>query len=185
MLDDIIADAEDRMGKAIDALKSDLMSIRTGRASPGLVDKLMVEYYGTPTPLLQLATISAPDAKLLTIRPFSPTDISDIERAIIASDLGITPSNDGAQIRLVIPDLTEERRRDLTKQVSKRAEEARVSIRNIRRDAISDLRDMEKESMISEDELHRGQDKVQEKTDECVKQVDEVARGKEEEIMTI
>ena len=138
-----------------------------------------------PTPLQQLASISVPEAQTLVIRPYSPADIAAIEKAIAKSDLGLTPNNDGQQIRLVIPALTEERRRDLTKLVSKRAEEARVAIRNIRRDAIHDLRDMEKESMISEDDLHRAQDRVQEKTNDYVKLVDEIAREKDEEIMTL
>lgn len=185
MLEETIQDASQRMGKAIDALQSDLMGIRTGRASPSLVDKLMVEYYGTPTPLQQIASVSAPEAQLLVIRPFAPNDIPDIEKAIIGSDLGITPSNDGQQIRLGIPPLTEERRRELTKQVSRRAEDARVSVRNIRRDAISDLRELEKEGMITEDDLRYGQDKVQETTDAHIKQVEEVAKSKDEEIMTI
>lgn len=185
MLDETIKDATQRMTKTIEALQTDLLSIRTGRASPALVDKLMVEYYGTPTPLQQIASISAPEAQLLVIRPFAPNDIPDIEKAIIGSDLGITPNNDGQQIRLGIPPLTEERRRDLTKQVSKRAEEARVSVRNIRRDAISDLREMEKEGIITEDDLRLGQEKVQATTDDHIKQVEDVAKNKDEEIMTL
>lgn len=185
MLEETISDATQSMGKAIEALQNDLMAIRTGRASPTLVDKMMVDYYGTPTPLQQIASISAPEAQLLVIRPFAPNDIPDIEKAIVASDLGITPSNDGQQIRLGIPPLTEERRRELTKQVSKRAEEARISLRNVRRDAISDLREMEKEAMITEDDLRYGQDKLQEITDSHGKKVEEVAKSKDEEIMTI
>lgn len=185
MLDEIIEDAKERMDKAVDALQNDLTSIRTGRASPGLVDRLLVDYFGTPTPLQQLASVSVPEAQQILIRPFSPTDIATIEKAILTSDLGLNPSNDGKQIRLIIPPLTEERRRELTKQVGQRAEEARVSVRNIRRDAISDLRDLEKESMISKDELHDGQEKVQKITDEAIKSVDNVAHAKEEEVMTI
>lgn len=185
MIEDVIADTSSRMSKAIDALRTDYLSIRTGRASPALVDRLMVEYYGTPTPLQQLASITAPEAQLLVIRPYAANDIPAIEKAIAHSDLGLTPNNDGQQIRLVIPALTEERRRDLTKMVSKRAEEARVAVRNIRRDAISDLREMEKESMISEDDSHRGQERVQEKTDQHIKLVDEVTKEKEKEIMTL
>lgn len=185
MLNDIIADLQERMTKTIDALENDLQAIRTGRASPSLVDKLMVDYYGTPTPLQQIASVSAPEAQLVAIRPFAPNDIPDIEKAIIASDIGITPSNDGQQIRLVIPPLTEERRRDLVKQVSKRAEDARISVRNLRRDANSDLKEMEKENLLTEDDLRLGQDKVQEQTDDFIKQVDSVTKAKEEEIMTI
>lgn len=185
MINDILANAKDRMEKTIEALQHDLMAIRTGRASPALVERLMVEYYSVPTPLQQLASISVPEAQTLLIRPFSPSDIGAIEKAIAKSDIGLTPNNDGQQIRLAIPALTEERRRDLTKQVSRRAEEARVAVRNIRRDEINDLREMERESMISEDDLHRGQDRVQEITDEYIKRVDEIAREKDEEIMTI
>lgn len=185
MINDILANAKDRMEKAIEALHHDLMAIRTGRASPALVERLMVEYYNVPTPLQQLATISVPEAQTLLIRPFSPSDIGAIERAIAKSDIGLTPNNDGQQIRLGIPPLTEERRRDLTKQVARRAEEARVAVRNIRRDEINDLREMERESMISEDDLHRGQERIQEITDEYIKRVDEIAREKDEEIMTI
>lgn len=185
MINEIIAEAESRMGKAIEALQSDFTAIRTGRASPSLVERLTVDYYGTPTPLQQLASISAPEAQMLVIRPYSPSDIADIEKAILGSDLGLTPNNDGQQIRLVIPALTEERRRDLTRVVNKRAEDARVAVRNIRRDANNDLRDMQKESMISEDEYHRGQEEIQAKTNEYIKQIDAVAREKEAEIMTL
>jgi ribosome recycling factor len=185
MIEEVLADADERMGKTIEALRADLLTVRTGRASPALVERIPVDYFNVPTPLQQLASISVPEAQTLIIRPYSPADIAAIEKAIAKSDLGLTPNNDGQQIRLVIPALTEERRRELTKLVSKRAEEARVAIRNIRRDAIHDLRDMEKESMISEDDLHRAQDRVQDKTNEYVKLVDEIARDKDEEIMTI
>ncbi|MCB0114151.1 MAG: ribosome recycling factor [Caldilineaceae bacterium] len=185
MIKEVLSDTEDRMSKAMDALHHDLMKIRTGRASPALVDELTIDYYGMPTPLQQLAAISVPEAQQLLIRPYSTQDIAAIERAIATSDLGLTPNNDGKQIRLNIPSLTEERRRDLVKMVSRRAEEARVSVRNIRRDAINDLRSFEKESMISEDELHHGQELVQEKTDAYVKRVDEIVKEKEAEIMTI
>lgn len=185
MINDILANASDRMEKTIEALRTDLMSIRTGRASPALVERLMVDYYNVPTPLQQLASVSVPEAQTLLIRPYSPSDIGAIEKAIAKSDIGLTPNNDGQQIRLSIPPLTEERRRELTKQVSRRAEEARVAVRNIRRDEIHDLREMERESMISEDELHRGQERVQEITDDFIKRVDEIAREKDEEIMTI
>lgn len=185
MIEEVIADANDRMDKAIDALRTDLRAVRTGRASPALVERLMVDYYGMPTQLQQLSVISVPEAQLIVIRPYSPADIGLISKAIAKSDLGLTPNNDGQQIRLVVPSLTEERRRDLTKHVSKRAEEARVAVRNVRRDAIHDLREMEKESMISEDDLHRGQERIQHKTDDYIKHVDEIARDKEVEIMTV
>ncbi len=185
MINDVLADAVERMDKAVEALRSDLRSIRTGRASPALLDRIMVDYYNVPTPLQQLATISVPEAQTILIRPYSQSDLSAIERAIAKSDLGLNPNNDGQQIRLMIPPLTEERRRELTKTVSRRAEEARVAVRNIRRDAIHDLRELQKESMISEDELHRGQERIQQKTDEFVKLVDEIAHEKDQEIMTI
>ena len=145
----------------------------------------MVEYYGTPTPLQQLATITVPEAQMISIRPYSASDIPAIEKAIAKSDLNLNPNNDGQQIRIIIPSLNEERRRELNKLVSKRGEEARVAVRNVRRDAISDLREFEKESMISEDDSRRGQERVQEKTDAYIKQVDEVVREKEAEIMTV
>jgi ribosome recycling factor len=185
MVNEVIADAVERMEKAAESLRSELRSIRTGRASPALLDRIMVDYYGMPTPLQQVASVSVPEAQILMIRPYSPSDLAAIEKAITKSDLGLTPNNDGQQIRLMIPALTEERRRELTKTVSRRAEESRVAVRNIRRDAIHDLREMEKESMISEDELHRGQERVQEKTDEFVKLVDEIAHEKDQEIMRL
>ena len=185
MINEVLAETHERMEKTIDSLRTDLTSIRTGRASPALVERISVEYFGMPTPLQQLATISVPEPQQLVIRPFSKGDIPAIERAISKSDLKLTPNNDGQQIRLIIPPLTEERRRELTKIVSKRGEEARVAVRNIRRDAIHDLREMEKESMISEDDLHRGEERVQEKTDAFIKQVDEIVREKDAEIMTV
>jgi len=185
MINDIMADASDRMDKSIESLQSDLMTIRTGRASPTLVERLMVDYYGVPTPLQQIAAISVPEAQQLAIRPYTPTDIPAIEKAIAVSDIGLTPNSDGQQVRLNIPALTEERRRELGKQVSQRAEDARISVRNIRRDAINDLREMEKESMISEDDLHQGQDKVQDQTNEYIKQIDDITKEKEQEIMTL
>ena len=185
MINEVMADAIERMEKALESLRADLRSIRTGRASPALLERLHVDYYGMPTPLLQVANVTVPEPQILMIRPYSPSDLSAIEKAITKSDLGLTPNNDGQQIRLVIPSLTEERRRDLTKTVSRRAEEARVAVRNIRRDAIHDLREMEKESMISEDDLKRGQDRIQAKTDEYIKHVDDTAREKDEEIMKI
>lgn len=185
MIEDVLKDAKERMDKALEVLRQDLRTIRTGRASPALVERIMVDYYGVPTPLMQIAAISVPEAQMLLIRPYSPTDLQAIERAIAASDLGLTPNNDGQQIRLVFPALTEERRRELVKVVAKRAEEARVAIRNIRRDAIHDLRTFQKEGLISEDEMHRAIDRIQKMTDEHIKKVDEIAKEKEQEIMTI
>jgi ribosome recycling factor len=185
MIKEVMDDAHERMEKTIESLRQDLMTIRTGRASPALVEHLTIEYYGMPTPLLQLATISVPEAQQIVIRPYARGDIGAIEKAIAKSDLGLTPNNDGQQIRLMIPALTEERRRELTKVVSKRGEEARVSVRNIRRDAIQDMRDLEKEHLISEDDLKRGQEKVQEQTDHYIELVNEIVKTKDEEIMTV
>ncbi len=185
MIEDILDETRERMGKAINTLQTDLMTIRTGRASPALVERLTVDYHGIPTPLMQIASISVPEAQTLQIRPYAPADIAAIERAIAMSDIGLTPNNDGKQIHLMIPPLTEERRRDLTKQVSRRAEEARVAVRNIRRDAIKDMRSFQNEGLITEDDLHSGQNEAQEVTDSFVTKVDEIARDKETEIMTI
>jgi ribosome recycling factor len=183
MIKETIQDARERMDKTIEALHIDLRGIRTGRASPALVERVQVEYYGVPTPMNQLAGITVPEPRLLLIRPWDRNTIGIIEKAILKSDLGLNPSNDGQVIRLIIPQLTEERRRELSKQVAKRVEEARVSARNIRRDAIDMLRDLEKEKMISEDELFEARDKVQELTDDFIKQIDEVGKAKEAEIL--
>ena len=185
MIKDLLKETEDRMNKAVDTLRDNLVSIRTGRASPALVERLPVEYYGTPTPLNQLATISVPEPRLLAIRPWDPTALADIERAILKSELGLTPSNDGKIIRLNIPRLTEERRQELVKVVGRRVEEGKIAIRNIRRDAIEDLREIESEKLISEDEFYRAKDDVQELTDKFVARMDEIGRDKEREIMEI
>lgn len=185
MIDDVKADAENRMKKTIDAFKRELMGIRTGRASPALVEPLKVDFYGAPTPLQQIATVSAPEARLLVIKPFDQSSLSAIEKAILKSDLGLTPMNDGKLIRLPIPQLTEERRRDLTKVVRKHAEEAHIAVRNVRRDALKDLEELEKEKMISEDQHFRGKDLLQEVTDKYIAQVDQVAKQKEAEIMEV
>lgn len=185
MIEDIMRETEERMDKAVKALRSDLATIRTGRASPALVERLPVEYYGTPTPLNQLAAISAPEPRLLVIRPWDPKSLSSIERAILKSDLGLTPINDGKLIRLAIPQLTEERRRELIKVVGKRVEEARIAIRNCRRDGLRDLRGLEKEKLISEDDYYHGKDEMQELTDRFIKEIDKIRRGKEKEIIEI
>jgi ribosome recycling factor len=185
MINEVLEDLRERMQKSVDALHDDLMSIRTGRASPALVERLPVEYYGVPTPLNQLAGIAAPEPRLLVIRPYDPGALEEIERALLKSDLGLTPMNDGNLIRLNIPRLTEERRRELVKVVSRRVEEGRVSIRNLRRDALQDLKDFEKEKMISEDDFYRGKDSVQEQTDEFIEKIDEIGKNKEEELMEI
>ena len=185
MVKDALVEAENRMRGAIHALEDDLASIRTGRASPALVERLEVEYYGAPTPLMQLATISAPEPRMLTIRPFDPASIKDIERAIMTSDLGLTPGNDGKIIRLNIPPLTEERRHELVRVVRSRAEEARVAVRNVRRDTQNDLREFEREKLISEDELKRGEEDLQKLTDRYVDEINEVAERKENEVMEV
>jgi ribosome recycling factor len=185
MIREVLDELGERMQKSVEALQDDLLSIRTGRASPALVEKLAVEYYGTATPLNQMASIAAPEPRLLVIRPWDPSALADIERAILRSDLGLTPMNDGMLIRLSIPRLTEERRRELVKVVSRRVEEARIAVRNLRRDALQDLKEFEKEKMISEDDFFRGKDKVQELTDEFIEEIDGIGKRKEEEVMEI
>lgn len=185
MVKDALTEAENRMAGAVRSLEEDLATIRTGRASPALVERLSVEYYGTPTTLVQLATISAPEPRLLTIRPFDPGSVKNIEKAILASDLGLTPSSDGKIIRLNIPPLTEERRHELVRLVRARAEEARVAVRNVRRDTHNTLRDFEREKLISEDELSRGEDDLQKVTDRFVEQINEVGQRKETEVLEV
>lgn len=185
MIKEVLNEAKAAMEKSTEVLNNELGRIRTGRASTSLVEKLRVDYYGTPTPLQQLALISVPEAQLITIRPFDPGALKDIERAILQSDLGITPNNDGKLIRLQVPALTEERRKELAKQVHARVEEARVAIRNLRRDALEDLREMEKEKMISEDDFYSAKEDLQKLTDEYVKKAGEIGQAKEAEIMSI
>ena len=185
MIEELLEELEQRMQKSVDVLQDDLLKIRTGRASPALVEKLPVEYYGSLTPLIQMASISAPEPRLLVIRPWDPSALADIERAILKSDLGLVPMNDGKLIRLSIPRLTEERRRELVKIVSRRVEEARIAIRNLRRDALQDLKEFENEKMISEDDFYRGKDKVQDLTDEFIAKIDEIGKRKEAEVMEI
>jgi len=185
MIDDVKADAENKMKKSIEAFKRELAGIRTGRASPALVEPLKVDYYGVPTPLQQIAAISVPEARLLMIKPYDQSTLSAIEKTILKSDLGLTPMNDGKVIRLPLPALNEERRRELTKVVRKHAEETHVAVRNIRRDALKDLEEMEKEKMISEDQHFKGKDLLQEVTDKFIAQVDQIAKAKEAEIMEV
>ena len=182
---DILKDAESRMHGALTALTDDLAGIRTGRASPALVEKLQVDYYGTPTHLVQLASISVPEPRSLMIKPFDPSTLKDIERAIQASDLGLNPNNDGKSIHLNLPPLTEERRRDLVKHMHARLEEARIAVRNIRRDLHNDLRDYEKEKLISEDDLQRGEEDLQKLTDRFVEEISKHGQSKEKEIMEV
>jgi len=182
---EVLKEAEGRMKGAIHALEENLQTIRTGRANTSLVEKLMVEYYGTPTPLYQIATINVPEAMLITIKPFDKSSLQTIEKAIMTSDLGLNPNNDGTIIRLALPLLTTERRKELTKVMHTRLEEAKISLRNIRRGAIDDLREFEKESLISEDESHRGQDDIQKLTDKYTEAIDTAGKRKEQEIMAI
>ncbi len=185
MIRELLHDAESRMKGAISSLDVDLSGFRTGRASPQLVERLEVEIYGSEMHLNQLAVISVPEPQQLAIRPYDPNSLSVIEKAIMKSDLGIMPNNDGKIIRLNIPRLTEERRRDLTRLVGKRVEEAKVAVRNVRRDALNDLRDFNKEKMISEDEFYNGQDDLQELTDKYVEMIDAIGEKKEAEIMEV
>jgi ribosome recycling factor len=171
------------MRKALEALKSDLRTIRTGRASPALLERVMVNYYGQPTPLNQLAVISAPEPTLLVVRPYDPESLEEVERAILKSDVGLTPSSDGRIIRLPIPRLTEERREELAKVVRQRVEEGKVALRNVRRDALEDLREFEKEKLISEDQFYRAKDKLQDLIDRYTEKMEETSTHKQREIM--
>jgi ribosome recycling factor len=185
MLNDVYAEAKSRMKGAVQALEEDLSAIRTGRASPALVEKLSVEYYGMPTPLIQLASIGVPEPRTLLIRPFDASSLKAIEKAILASELGLTPNNDGKAIRLNLPPLTEERRRELVKIVKNRVEEARVAVRNVRRDSIKDLREFENEKMISEDDLKTGEDELQKITDQFINEINQTGERKEVEVMEV
>jgi ribosome recycling factor len=181
----VIKDASRRMDKTVEATRHEFTTIRTGRASTALLDRVQVAAYGTTMPLNQLATISVPEPRLLTITPFDKGTTKDIERAIMESDLGLTPSNDGQVIRLPIPQLTEERRKELVKQVRHLAEEGRVSARNVRRDALHHLKDAEKNGETGADEVHRAEDRLQKVTDEHVAKIDEALKAKEAEIMEV
>ncbi|MDW7739509.1 MAG: ribosome recycling factor [Bacillota bacterium] len=185
MLEQIYKDTEERMDKVIAAFQRELSTLRAGRATPSLLDKIEVEYYGTATPLNQLAGISAPESRLLVIQPWDKQALADIEKAILKSDLGLTPTNDGNVIRLAIPQLTEERRIELVRFVRKKAEESKVGIRNIRRDANDGIKQLEKNSEITEDERRKGQDKVQELTDKKIEDIDGILEFKEKEMMEV
>ena len=185
MIKDLMKITEGRMKKTIAALKRDLGKVRTGRASAALLEDIRVEYYGTPTPLNQVATISIPESRLIVIQPWDKSILGEIERALLKSELGLTPQNDGKVIRLSIPRLTEERRRELVKVVRKMAEGSKVALRNIRRDAIEQLRKMEKEKEISKDELRQYQNEIQKLTDRYVEEVEQVVEAKEREIMEV
>ena len=183
MIDEVYDETGDRMGKTIAALTAELQRIRTGRASLSLLDSIRVDYYGTPTPLNQMATLSVPESRLITIQPWDVSVIKDVEKAILKSDLGLTPSSDGKIIRIAIPPLTEERRKELVKVVHKIAEDHKVAVRNIRRDSNELLKGFKKDGDISEDDAFKAQDQVQKITDEHVKQIDDIAREKEKEIL--
>src|SRR3954452_21012152 len=183
LTDEFLADAQDLMHKAVEACRHELATVRTGRASPHLLDRLQVDYYGAATPLKQLANVSATEARLLTITPYDKSAIKQIEKAILESDLGLTPSNDGSLVRLSIPELTEERRKELVKVVHGLAEEGRVAVRNIRRDCMHDLRELRKEGEVGEDEERRAEQELQKVTDARIADIDELLKGKEEEIL--
>ena len=185
MVKDTLAQAETKMKKSVEALRHHLGSIRTGRASPALVEQIKVEYYGTEMPINQVANISAADARMLVIQPWDRAALKPIEKAIQTSELGINPTNDGQVIRLAIPPLTEQRRRDLTKNVRKEVEESKVALRNLRRDAQNDLKKLETDKQISADELKRAQEKLQELTDRFTREVDQVGAAKEAEVMEV
>lgn len=185
LIDELLKDAEERMQKSVESSRGELATVRTGRASPHLLDRISVDYYGSQTPLKQLANVATSDARLLTVTPFDKNSIGAIEKSIQESDLGMTPSNDGNVIRLSVPELTEERRREMVKMVHGVAEEGRVAIRNIRRDTMSDLRDLKKEGEAGEDDERRAEADLQKQTDEAIAVIDELLKGKEEEILEV
>ncbi|NPV25954.1 MAG: ribosome recycling factor [Firmicutes bacterium] len=185
MLDQLVNDAEQRMQKAIEALKKEYATLRAGRATPALLDRVLVDYYGTLTPINQLANIGVPEPRMLVIQPWDKSTIPAIEKAILKSDLGVTPTSDGVVVRIVIPQLTEERRKELAKVVKKKAEESKVAVRNIRREVNDKMKSIEKKGEISEDEAKRGQDSVQKLTDNYIKMIDKVMEAKEKEIMEV
>jgi ribosome recycling factor len=185
LIDELLADAKERMAKSVESSRGELATVRTGRASPHLLDRVAVDYYGNPTPLKQLANVAASDARLLTVTPFDKGALGGIEKAIQESDVGLTPSNDGNVIRLQIPEMTEERRREMVKVVHGVAEEGRVAIRNVRRDIMSDLRELKKEGEAGEDDERRAETALQKQTDEAIAEIDALLKGKEEEILEV
>jgi ribosome recycling factor len=185
MIDELLDDAREHMDKSVEATRGKFGSVRTGRASPALLDRISVDYYGAQTPLRQLATINAPEARLLTVQPYDKSSIKAIERAILESDIGLTPNNDGSIIRLQIPELTEERRRELVKVVRGLAEEGRVAIRNIRRDVMHDLRELRDAGEAGSDDEHRAEETLQKLTDQKVTELESILKGKEEEILEV
>jgi ribosome recycling factor len=185
MIDELLQDAREHMDKSVEATRGKFGSVRTGRASPALLDRINVDYYGTHTPLRQLSTINAPEARLLTVQPYDKSSIKAIERAILESDIGLTPNNDGSIIRLQVPELTEERRKELVKVVRALAEEGRIAIRNIRRDVMHDLRELRDAGEAGQDDEHRAEDLLQKLTNEKIAELDAVLKGKEEEILEV
>jgi len=185
MIDELLQDAREHMDKSVEATRGKFGSVRTGRASPALLDRINVDYYGTHTPLRQLSTINAPEARLLTVQPYDKSSIKAIERAILESDIGLTPNNDGSIIRLQVPELTEERRKELVKVVRGIAEEGRVAIRNIRRDVMHDLRELRDAGEAGQDDEHRAEELLQKVTDQKVTELDAILKGKEEEILEV
>jgi ribosome recycling factor len=185
IIDELLADAKERMGKSVEATRGELATVRTGRASPHLLDRVNVDYYGAETPLKQLAQVAATDARMLTVTPYDKSSISAIEKSVMESDLGLTPSNDGNVIRLQIPELTEERRKELVKVVHGVAEDGRVAVRNIRRDVMHDLRELKKEGEAGSDEEHRAEAELQKQTDDSIAEIDKMLKGKEEEILEV
>lgn len=185
MIDELLADAGERMSKSVESTRGELATVRTGRASPHLLDRVIVDYYGAATPLNQLSNVATTDARLLTVTPYDKGAMSAIEKAIQESDVGLTPNNDGNVIRLQIPELTEDRRRDLVRVIHGVAEEGRISVRNVRRDVIGDLRELKKEGDVGEDEERRAENDLQKLTDASVGEIDSLLKGKEEEILTV
>jgi ribosome recycling factor len=185
MIDDLVADATRRMDKSVEAAAHEFNTVRTGRASAALLDRIKIDYYGTETPLQQLATINVPEPRMITIQPYDPGSIKTIERAIQESDLGLTPSNDGKLIRLPIPQLTEEHRKELVKIVRHLAEEGRVAVRNVRRDVMHDLKELVRDGEVGDDEERRAEEKVQKLTDEHVGRIEELLKRKEAEILEV
>jgi ribosome recycling factor len=185
MIDELLDDARQHMERSVEATRAKFGSVRTGRASPSLLDRVSVEYYGAPTPLKQLATINVPEARMITLQPFDKSSVKAIERAILESDIGITPSNDGVIIRLVLPELTEERRRDLVKVVRSLTEDGKVALRNIRRDTMQDLRELRDAGEAGADDEHRAEETLQKLTDEKIRQLEGISKAKEEEILEV
>jgi ribosome recycling factor len=185
MIEELLADAEERMSKSVESIKGEMSTVRTGRASPHLLDRIVVDYYGTESPLNQLANVATTDARLLTLTPYDKTAIPAIEKSIIEADIGMTPGNDGNVIRLQVPELTEERRKEMVRILHNVAEEGRVAVRNIRRDVMGDLRELKGEGDVGEDEERRAEERLQKVTDGAVGEIEALMKGKEEEILTV